>query len=541
MQARHPSPKEFAYLPIELAPLIDAASRGNWEELKALLDNGYSLRWFDPTTNQPAIHLIAQRAQPDLLKKIIEYSRIMNGPDSEAHQFIVLETSRDPVHESALLHNIIHQSQHTTNPEDDSYPISPASIYYAELNDKSELARTHLRRACVDPQLDFEACLAAIFQATARAHGEPGLMSLLEVISADCLDMKDEIITRTAIAEAFACKHESWAWHHLNALIKTNAPNLDGYLGAAIVSIARRGNSTLIFDLCERAKELNIDKSAVFIQSLAHASAGALVNEHFLLAKIIMQMVPHFEAKPSDLIELQKWPANKVESMFRAIRNYKIFTDIALHSGLASHINSMAWSHALKKEYGLANMSDAGFNYLIHHPDVICILFTYRPDLSKTPAKASVDRGVIQALLQRIGHDFPVQEMHHFLNALCQSREAAKKSTSHHHFFRIRYLLDEHTDKRATPSEEQACLKIKAELSALLSKYRESRTPETKDIATRLHTELLDMVTLQMIKKTLDKNIALAPGNPLFKKCKEIFNKHQEVLKVRSGTSVGKK
>jgi hypothetical protein len=183
-------------------------------------------------------------------------------------------------------------------------------------------------------------------------------------------------------------------------------------------------------------------------------------------------------------------------------------------------------------------MSDEGFNFLIHHPDAITILFKYRPVIGNDPHKQNLDRGVVELLLAAVNDKLTHSDIQHFLDSLASSREMNSPANTNH-ISRIRYFTDEKVPVRATPDEERVCLDIKESLSTFLAKYSKSISSDLKQLSMRLHTALLDAVSLQMIKKTIDKEYALPrPKNPIVSRsvesllngCKGIFNKHQEEL-----------
>jgi len=504
--------------------------------------------WFDSKQKKSAMRLIADIASKEMVGKLIEYSIKENGLDSAAHAFILFESSSDPLKAIAELHGQLENTSYSPDPESSYFLNCPASVYYLYTTDQTEDAKKYVNYACSYPdQSETPGFIAAIVQA-ASCLGEVFLINVFssiefhyEVESPDEVSrtQRTDLAKRVALAEAAACGQLPWALNYLQSFIDRGVDNLDEILGEAIISAARRGDSFLIYNiLFEKAKQLKVDKTQRFMGLIACASAAALVNEHFVLAKTLMLMVPHLEAKPADLKELQKWPASKVARMFNAIRNYKIFTDIAMHSGLTSQVNSMAWSNALKKEYCLEKMSNEGFNYLVHDVEAMRLLFSYRPDPCLSPGK-SIDRTLLVQIMQITKDKLPPADVVHFMSALADARRQTAAGNQSH-LFRVRYFLDERSDSRASPDEERVCLEIREELSALFQKYSGSIFSGVRELATRLHATLLDAVSLQMVKKILDKETQNAPNSSLLKECKKIFNIHQEKL-MRQTDSVGLK
>lgn len=451
------------------------------------------------------MRLIAKKAPKEMVSKLLQYSSEYHGVDSAAHQFIVLEASENPVSDLVFLHDKANNTNSSVNPGHPSYPATPVSLYYLYLSGNEYRAYDILRDARIYSPEILPEYVAAIWRAAARLPSlrELAFMDLGDRVPVLLHDSHDALAMRVAIAETAAYGDEDLANYRLNELIKAGANNLDEVLGEAIISAARRGKSALIFKLCERARELQVDKTKRFTDLLSCAAGAALVNDHFSLAKIIMLMVPHFQAKPLDLQELQKWPVVKIERMFRAIGNYKIFTDIAMHSGLAPESKSMNWARALKKEYGLENMSDEGFSYLVNHPEPLYVVFKYRPDLSPTLGKPStkIDRGAAELMMKGFEGRLSPADMQVLMKVVSEERDNVQAAGSNNHFFRAAYFTREPTDVRISPAEERVCLVIKENLSQLLLKRLNAPLARNKEAAARLHTALMEVDSLQMIRK----------------------------------------
>lgn len=532
---KHPrDAKEFLYHRIDLTPLVDAAKKNDWGKLKSLLDNGYSLLWSDHKSKKSAMRLIKENGNYHLVEKVIEYSSALHGKDSAAHCCVMLEEANDPLKCAVKLYNAAHNALMSDNPASDDFLVDPTSVYYLYMQDP--YAAMKLIRDDNRYFKDNYALLAALLRAAAKRLDDTKLVELFDtfVMAESDNPEREADIKKLGLSIAAENGMLEWVLFQIKEMQKHGAPDLEEYFGSAIVGAARGGRSKLLFSLYKLAGEYQLDHSDAFIKHFSYAAGAALVNENYMLAKAIMQLVPHFNAYPADLEELKSWQSCKIERMFKMIRNYKIFTDISLHSGLAKGIDAMSWSHALKVEYGLEDMSDEGFNELIHHPEALTLLFKYEPakNIDKASFNNPVNANVIQLLLQHAGLTLSVEDMNAFLKVMNQAKAEVNRKPSSIPFFRLRHLIDEKPNARMTPQEQAIFLETKNEIMKKLNeKIRERMVlSNTKALAKQLRENLLDVTSMQMLKKALDKATKENKNNALLKECKGIINKHQTAL-----------
>lgn len=548
------NPKEFAYARMQLMPLVEAALQGDWSNVKELLDRGYSLLWVDPENKKSAIKMIRDACAEmnidgrSIVSKLCEYARAEYGQESDSYLFVLLETSDKSVASYVKLYNSTNGKRCSNDPWDESFPLTADGIFYLYVNDNYLRAHDLLKRAynakCAGKISNdqFEACVSGLMRAAALSYTNIDLIGEVGFCAKVFKNEPRYIFVKSAISAAASLYHCSWAECYIRQAVEDNDPMLDVYIGEAIIGAARGGRGDYVAELLELAKELNVSKSERFLDLLACASGAALVNDHIMLAKTLMLMVPHFKAKPIDIDELKKWPQHKVERMFATIRDYKMFTDIALHSCLVAGINTKAWTNALKKEYGLSGISDQGFKFLINQPKLITFLLKYKLGENEIE-NLTIDNETIK---KHLNDNSPIhlskEDIKVFMQALLQAREDGRKPNNHVPLYRLNFFAGTKEYTHYTQDEERVCLEIKKKITKLLGPPTKSRKNKTK--VEHLHDALIEACTLQDLKHLLEsqngayekKKLAMPfmkqgqPEKTLLGKCVEIYKECLESL-----------
>jgi hypothetical protein len=561
MIATHP--KEFIYSHINLLPLIDAARSRDWNKVKELLDNGYSLLWIDENLKDSAMRILAKElSDKDMIIKMLTYSRDVNGADSEAHKYIVTEATIGGIKNRACckLEEIAAASKYAKfyrecvpladmedgdigglNLDKEDYAVSANSIFYLCRGGRDDLALQQLgwlyeKLLAIDdhesPRIQLYCAVTALLRAAAQ-HDNLDMELMTEKVKVVLKNQHNEPVLNIAIAEAGANGHENWAFKHLDHIVKNNHPDLDEVIGECIVSAARQGHADMVFKLCERAKKAKIDKTERYINLLSCAVGSALVNEYFALAKVIMHMVPKFAAKPADLKELNAWPETKIKRMIKMIRDTRVITNIALHSGLDKRINSSHWISALKKEFGLDDMSNAGFETLVHDTKIIqFFLLQYKPvEVSASQDKQYFSNDLFGTLAKEyISDKLSSNDIACFITQMNKEMDPLK-SRKHGDisFFRLRHLLDIPDEHNLSPEDMHHCIQVRKEISEIIDEYLNTKHyfgNDHKDVVVKLRDALYDAVSPAMIRKLLEKHLT-TPLPSLLKKCMPVFAKHQ--------------
>lgn len=564
MEASHP--KEFIYSQINLMPLIEAGRNRDWKKLKELLDNGYSLLWIDDQMKDSAIRILAKEVtDKEIISKLLAYSRDENGVDSEAHKYIVAEATIGGIknRKSCKLEEIAAASKYAKyyrecvpladmeegdigglNADSESYEVNASTIFYLCRGGRDDLALKHLswlyeKLLAVDdhesPRIQLYNGVSAIMRAAAQ-HGNIDMSLMTEKVKVVLKNQHNDQVLKIAIAEAGGNGHEKWAFHHLDQLIQNNATDLDEIIAESIVSAARQGHADMVFKLCERAKQAKVDESERYIDIMSCAAGSALANEYFTLAKVIMQMVPSFKAKPADLQEINAWPEIKIKRMFRMMRDYRVITSIALHSGLDKSVNSPHWISALKKEFGLEEMSNQGFEMLVHDTDMIqYFLLQYKmPDQSNkdepSGQKQYFSNDLFGSLAQKYISEKLVQKDIECFMARMKKEMEPKKMRKHGDisFFRLRHLLNKPNEHMLSAEDMHHCIEVRKEISDILVEYLNTTHyfgNDYKEVVVELREALNDAVSPAMIRKLLEKHLT-TPLPGLLKKCMPVFAKH---------------
>jgi len=565
MISRHP--KEFIYSQIDVMPIIDAAKNHDWNKARELLDSGYSLLWVDDHLKDSAMRILAKEvSDKSMISKLLAYSRDANGIDSDAHRFVTIEAiiggvknkERCRLDELSLYTNLVKYYLECTpladmedgdigglNADKEGYPVSADSIYYLCRGGRDELALKHLkwlyeRLLAVDdheqPRIQLYNGVTAIMRAAAQ-HGNIDMDELTGKVKAALKNQHNERVLSIAIAEGAPNGHEEWAFNHLDKLINRHEPDLDDVIGEAIISAARQGHADIIFKLCERASKIGADKTKRFAQLLSYSTGAALAQEHFALVKVLMHMVPEFNAKSADLKEINAWPEIKVKRMFHMIRDFKLFTNIALRAGVAKNVNAPNWIAALKKEYGLDEMSNEGFEVLVHDPDIIQLfLLQYKSTKDISPGSAPPDKQYFSGdLFGEIANQYITDRLTHndIVCFIAQMKKELDPLKMRKHgdisFFRLRHLLDPVNEKTMSPEEMQHCIEVRKEISVILNDYINTKRYFGKDYkttVTELREALYDAATPAIIRKQLEKHLA-EPLPSLQKSCLQVLAKHQ--------------
>jgi hypothetical protein len=374
---------------------------------------------------------------------------------------------------------------------------------------------------------DRELAIAAIMRGA--AHNPKVDLDDLRVYIRRALDISGDLPLYIAVAEAIVSQHGDWAFLKIAEPRILSQMNLDVILGEAVVSAARYGRADIIFQLCQIAKQteetMQPAETEKFKHLLSCAVGAALVNEHFSLAKLIMQMVPEFNAKPEDLAELNAWPQCKVKRMLSLIRDCKMFTDIALHSGIAANVNSPEWIAALKEEYGLSAMSNDGFNTLMHNTDMINTLLKLR------------GQGVPPNNIHLSPEDINI-----FLMAAQEAKEKSKK-TSHVNisFFRLNQLVELPNAPKESLETMKNGVKIRAEIDEILARYQSRSHLFSNGPVLALIDELHNVVSTNVMHQLLIEKLSAIGYKSLLKECLDVFNRHGvNVEKKRGALSVTK-
>jgi hypothetical protein len=545
MKARHPS--EFIYAPINLMPLIEAAKAKDWVLVNSLLESGYSLLWTDSTLKETAIRILAREAVGDeIVLGLLDISIREHGINSKAHIFAVTEaiigrrSNIDGCDVNELSKRIDRSNymecENTAEMEASSYIDMPHTLKHIKITPEvlfhlcrggHDTSAIKLLETFKGPEVSKRVryqAIAAIMRGVARNRKVDIDSVIVQVRQA--LEMKGAISDDPlyiAVAEAIVNEHDDWAFKKIAQPRILSQPNLDVILGEAVISAARYGRADIIFQLCQIMKQT--EETEKFKQLLSCAAGAALVNEHFSLAKIILQMVPEFNAKPEDLAELNAWPQCKVKRMLSLIRDCKMFTDIALHSGIAANVNSPEWLAALKEEYGLNAMSNDGFNKLMHNTDMI------------------------KALLQHRGQDavtnnIPLtpEDIKIFQIAAQEAKEKAKK-TGHINisFFRLNQLVMMPNTPRENLEAMKNSVKIRAEIDEILSRYQSKSHLFSNGPVLALVDELHGAVNTNVIHQLLLEKLSAFGHKSLLKECLDVLNRHGvNTEKMRESPAVTK-
>ncbi len=548
------NPSKLTQHHVDLAPLktaiIKAHKSHDWSPVEKMLEGDYSLLWLDTELGVSVTRLLASDAKTShVIPQLLDFSRQQNGVNSDAHRFVLLEAAIGRIQNSnaLALHDIaVHSGdmrkfyqeiealadmgrQHIghlvfANGEQPGIKPSAETVDHLLRGGHTALATDHLS-AIVEHspnQDELNSAIRAYIRGRLNRDNIDSMGSEIMTLLAREFPSKNRQINVLAltVAEALEIGCDEWALSRLEdwADRESEVDNYDADIfGEAIISAARSGRIDLVLKIIELAKKKKLEKNPRFQTLLACAAGAALTKEHYSTSKVVMLLSSRFSATERDMIELCTWPVKKIERLSRVLHDYKLFTEIVSH--VINPEDKLRWVSALKQEYGLQEMSDAGFLSLLEHPEGLQKLF-YDKAHKEVMADSFNDNHLSK------------QDLQVFTAVMNHARvEAQKPNHGKISFFRLCHLANHAQRATVSPEVLKRSLEVKNEIDVILNKFGAEllHTRESKQIVKACQAALSRANTPEKIAKVLRKYLGKLKNGKLLADCMAIVDKTQSV------------